>query len=485
VRPRAAALSAAALLAAVAIPASATTTTGPIIAGRPATYDYSPSFIEHGNIVQEWWCGGRNPSDPATYHDSIQYQEYNTSGTPLVTERTVLSNGATGWDSRFTCNATVIKAPLSYGGTAYSYVMYYVGTAVVGGTDNQVGAAFSSDGITWVRAGIVVPFTDTGHGYYGVAQPSAYWDGSQVVLSWEMADQNANSHWQAAAADGVTFGAARQISDAGLVSPTPQYMAYANHVPSWGSIAYDKTNGRWYTVIDDGWRPASTTAGTAVTGDWGMTLMATSDLFGGTWTALDTVDTGQTGDQTGGLGGLLRNPDGSLYSPLLPSVSIEFNVSNPRLAWNASGSTYGSNGAVTNWDLSQFTWSPGDPLRSIFRAHGADNIHITTTGWYDALAYPSPDNVNLGALYEAPTGAATTAIFSCKAFSSNYFWTTDPNCLGAFVVGLAGYGYSTPAADRLPLYRCEVREVGDYVSTDPNCGGDYSYGLIAYSQAGP
>jgi hypothetical protein len=184
---------------------------------------------------------GRNAADPTSYHDSIQYQEYTTSGTMLVPVHTVLSNGASGWDSRFTCNATVIKAPLTYNAVAYSYVMYYVGTAVVGGTDNQIGAAFSTDGQHWTKdPSPVVPFSDTGHGYYGIAQPSAYWDGTKVALSWEMADKNLNSHWQATAADGITLTAARRISDNGLASLTPQYMAHANRVPSWGTAAADR-----------------------------------------------------------------------------------------------------------------------------------------------------------------------------------------------------------------------------------------------------
>lgn len=482
-----AALAVAAVLAALA-PASATTTTdGVRAAGRDLLYDYTPSFIRHGNIVQEYWCGARNSSDPSSYHDSIQYQEYTTSGALMVPVHTVLTNSldAAAWDGRFACNATVVKGgfvnPLGDGVT-YPYAMYYVGTSVVGGTDNQIGAAFSLDGNAWTKyPSPVIAYADPGHGWYGDAQPSAYWTGTQLLLSYELADGGTNTHWQAASSDGVHFAAPARISDAGFASPTPQMIPYTNKIPCWGSIAYSTVDRRWYATICDGWRPAATTGGTAESGDWGITLVSTDDLFAGTWTTLNTYDTGQSGDEVNFLGGILRNPDGTVYSAGQPSVTVEASASNPRIPWNASGSAIGANAAVSHWDVIPFTWSPGDGLRTIIRVHNG-STYYTTTGWFDAIAYPTTDPQTLGGLYEGPTGEATVPVFSCKAFASNYFWTVSPDCQGQLMVGIAGYGYATPAADRIPLYRCEVPGVGSYVDSNPACGGNTSYGLIAYSQ---
>lgn len=269
----------------------------------------------------------------------------------------------------------------------------------------------------------------------------------------------------------MTFAGPAFITAAGLPSPTP----------SWGGAAYDPADGRWYAAFNQNDRPASTTGGVAENGQPGVTLYATSSLDTGTWTELDTIDTVMTGSEANFIAGLLRDPAGDLSSTFLPSVRLDVSQSWPRPAYNASGAQLGNSGQFNNWQIGWHQWNPGQPWRTLQRVDYAGGHHEVTTGWWDNTVYHL-ETVNLGKLAEAPTGAATVPLYSCKAGSTNYFVSLDTACETQYKLGLEGYAYATAAPDRLPLYRCDVPGSDHFVSTDPGCEGQKTEMLLGYSQ---
>lgn len=489
---------------------ASTTASGPVL-GLSGYYDYADSQIrdDAAGSVTDWWCGDL----PGHTTDTIlQEQRRIADGAVTIPERQVLAEGPAGaWDAAFTCNPSVVQGDFldPFGdGLDYSYALYYVGTADPDGHDNSIGAAFSTDGATWRKYPTpVLTFPDTGHGYYGYAQPSATVIGGRVWLLFEDWDAPAarapgpvptgrhavlttpgrqpahaktaatstaavGTHWYTMSnPDGVTFAGPALMTSTGLPVPTP----------SWGGAAYDPQDGRWYAAVnDDPVRPAATTGGIGERGQPGVTLYATGNLDTGPWTELDTIDTVATGSEANFIAGLSRGPDGTLAGDLLPSVQLELSQSWPRPAYSASGTQLAGSGAVNQWQIGQATWTPGQPWRVLQRVDYAGGHHEITTGWWDTTVYHLERT--LGSLAEAPTAAATVPLYSCKAGASDYFVSHQSGCEGQYKLGLEGYAYATPAPDRLPLYRCYTAAGGHFVSTDPACEGTITEGLLGYSQ---
>jgi hypothetical protein len=470
-RARAAAVLALAAVALLLGPAAASTTLGGPMLGTAGRYDYSDQGVRDSAADTEthWWCG-----DTAAHPtDTILEQQYKVSTwTVTAPERTALQETPGAWDSLYTCNpSNAVRGsfPNVLGdGVTYTWAIYYVGST--SGSDNQIGAAFSLDGLTWHKyTQPVVPWTNTGHSWYGFGQPSVQDVGGALTMMYEESSPGAVHH-EATSIDGVHWSDVGVLSTAGLPSPTPW----------WGSAAYDPQDGRWYAAYGDGWRPPATTGGVRENADGGFTLYATADPLAGTWTELDTVDTALTGYETNFLAGMLRDPDGTLSSAFLPSIKLLPSTAYPRPAYNASHAQLAAAGQFNSWDIAWHLWTPGSALRPLLRVHHGSQ-HDTTTGWYDS-SYYTPEAFNLGGLYEAPTGDATVPLYLCKAFTTDYIPTTDPSCLGQYKSGLLGYLYASPGPGRIALYRCTVPEIGDMISLDPGCEHQQVHGLLGYSQ---
>lgn len=460
-------------------PANASTQVGGLVAGSSGYYDYGPTVIQAGQTQDFWWCG----DTAGRLNDTVFHQQYSLSGGVHITipQHPSLVEGPAGaWDSQYVCNPDVVEGAFTdpFGdGVDYAYAMYYVGTS--NSADNAIGVAFSTSGDSWRKYPdpVVLP-TSPGHGYYGVGQPNV----SLVAGVWVMLyedDETPNDQWgrvasgahaEATSPDGLHWTTLGAVSTAGLADPGA----------TWGGAAYDGADGRWYAAYHEPLRDPATTGGVVERGQSGVTLYAAPDPLAGPWTALDTIDTVTTGFESNFLPGLLRGADGDLYGPNLPSVTLYLSTSNPRPAYNAGHTQLGQNGAFNNWDIAWSIWTPGSPLRKLTRyVHAATSEHLTTTGY--AWPYYTAESVNLGHLYEAPAGDAATALYSCRAFSTDFIPSTDPGCLGQYRAGLLGYLYSAPGTGRIALYRCTVPQVGDFISARADCEGKHADGLIGYS----
>ena len=459
------------------------------VVGRYGRYDYSPSVIQSGDVQQFWWCGqAHNPVNTSQDTDTILYESINTSTNVSSNPVVVLAETPGAWDSAYTCNPKVVRGsfvnPLGNGQT-YSYVMYYVGTALAQGTENSIGAAFSLDGIHWIKYPQPV-IRSTSANVYGVGQLAVYNSDQQggIWLFYED-DTPTSVHIKATSTDGIHFAVQGTLTTNGLDPNNPQ--------PTWGDMAYDSSNKVWYAVfnlpfrdpVTTGFVNATTTPDNIEYGQYGVQLYRIADgslLSGVTpWQLLKTVDTNSTGYECNFIAGFLRDEYGNVNVGAYPTIQMYPSISNPQPNWDATPAEAGLSCHIESWDIgSAAVWSPGDgPLA--LNVYFNEKVHEVTTGWIDS----NGDfllQATLGHLYESPQNGATVPFYGCKSGSVDYFVSLDSACEGARILGLNGYGYSQPVAgiNLVPLYRCLTSQ-DHFVSSNSNCEGATTEGLLGYA----
>lgn len=454
------------------------------IAGRIAFYDYSPSAIQSGNVLQLWWCGADdNPRDRTQISDAIEYQSINLDDGSHYGPIPALTETQYAWDGAYTCNPKVIGGtfvnPLGNGKT-YSYALYYVATDDPKGTNNRIGVAFSNNGKDWAKypQPVLLPESKMG---YGVAQPALYNTDHQAGIRMLYEDNSLTLgvplHASAISSDGVHFTKQGQLTMNGLDPRNP--------TPTWGDVAYDAQTGYWYALFDLPDRDPSRTGGIQESGQYGIQLYRIPDasLFSGDtpWELLTVIDTSVTGYEENFLAGFLRDRYGSLNLFPYPNLRIFVSISNPQPPWNATPATAaGEYGNVGQWDIGSAMWVPGTPTRTLNRYFNQTTYEVTT-GWVDPNGGFALQ-ATLGHLYQGPQQGATTPFFNCKNGATDYFVSLDIDCAGARILGTLGYGYAQPVANLhlVPLYRCSTGG-NDFVSNDSGCESKASGQLLGYA----
>jgi hypothetical protein len=458
------------------------------VVGRGDRYDYSPSVIQSGNVQQFWWCGqAQDPADADLDTDTILYESINTSTHISSVPVVVLAETPGAWDSAYTCNPKVVRGsfvnPLGDGQT-YSYVMYYAGTSSIQGNNNNIGAAFSSDGIHWTKYPQPV-IVSTTPGAYGVAQPAVYNSDQKggIVIFYEDSTP-ANVHVEAASTDGIHFTVQGTLTTNGITPDNPQ--------PSWGDMAYDSASKTWYATFNlpvrdpatTGYIDGTTTLDRLEHGQYGFQLyrIAEGSLLSGAtpWQLLQTIDTNLTGYECNFIAGFLRDEYGDVNVGAYPTIQMYPSISNPPPSWNATPGQAGSSCQVKTWDIGSASWSPGDgPLA--LNLYFNKKVHEVTTGWID----PNGGFIlqsTIGHLYKSPQNGATIPFYGCKSGSVDYFVSRDSACEGARILGLNGYGYSQPVAgvNLVSLYRCYTGK-DHFISSDSSCDGATAEELLGYA----
>ncbi len=452
--------------------------------GRAGVYDYSPTAIQTGDIQQFWWCGqGHNPASSSQDTDTIQYVSLNMTTGVKTNPITVLAETPGSWDSLYLCNPKVIGGtfvnPLGDGKT-YTYAMYYVGTTNPAG-GNNIGVAFSTDGIKWNKYPEPIIYA-TSQVYYGVAQPVVYNSDqkSGIWLFYEDANDPSfdNRHVLATSTDGVHFTNKGVLTSAGLSQCVPD--------ASWGDMAYDPVEQYWYALFHlpgSAGRPAATTGGVLERGQVGVVLFRIRNgaLLSGSspWEYLKSFDTNLTGNELNFLGGFIRDRFGNLNLPNYPSIQFLTSISNPKPAWNSDPAQDADSAYPSTWDISLLSWVPGESPMTLNRYKNGKG-HEVTTGWVDPAGQYQLEK-SLGHLYESPMQGADLAIYGCKQGSVGYFVSTDRNCNGATFRGIVGYGFQTPPSSTqvVPLYACTAGQ-DQFVSNDSECEGNGSGNLLGY-----
>jgi hypothetical protein len=476
-------------LAVISSPVHASTTVGAPVVGTAGDYNYSPSVMQIGNTQYFWWCsGGTNPNDPSQFSDTIKYESINLSTGATVGPEIVLAETPGAWDSVYTCNPQVVTGsftnPLG-NGINYTYAMYYVATNQSAGTLNDIGVAFSNDGVTWAKYPnpvITHNASDTG---YGVGQPAAYnSNGAGGIYVLYENTYPSEGHWEATSTDGIHFTTQGEITTNGLneVGLAGQ-SSYSS--PSWGNAAFDYQANYWYAVYNMLVRNTATTGGVQERGQVGSVVYkipAASLLTGATpWTLVNSVDTNLTGYESNFLPSFLHDRYGNVNVGGYPNIEIYTSGSNPAPAWNSSPATRGNSGGVDQWIIAWASWIPNAPLVP-FKRYYNGTVHEVTTGWVDPSGGWTLESTQ-GYLYESPQSGATVPIYGCLAGNDDYFASTYSNCEGSSYsfLGIDGYLFSTAGSGREALYRC-FTGVDHFVSTSSTCEGQHVDYRLGYAE---
>jgi len=447
--------------------------------GRAEKYDYSPSVIQSGNVRKFWWCGiAVNPTRTSQETDTIQYESFNLATGETEGPLTVLAETKDAWDTVYLCNPKVIGGsfdnPLG-DGQSFQYALYYVATADGAGTNNNIGVAFSNDGIHWKKypQPVIRKSSDIG---YGVGQPAVYNSDHKAAISMFYEDSNPISHhFYATSNDGVHFTVQGELTTNGLDPDSPQ--------PNWGDMAYDSETGYWYAVFNRPWRALSTIGGVREEGQLGIELYRIPDsalLTGSTpWQQLTTIDTNKTGNESNFLAGFVRDFYGNLNVGSYPLIQMYVSISNPQPAWDKSPADAAKSASPSRWDLAPINWTPDRPLLP-FQRYFNGTVHEVTTGWVSPSANFRKESL-LGHLYESPQQGATVPFYGCKNGDRDYFVSTDSACEGHRILGKNGYGYAQPIAglNLIAVYRCSTSH-DHFVSPDAKCEGQTVDGILGY-----
>jgi hypothetical protein len=449
--------------------------------GNIGKYNYSPSVIETGNTLQVWWCSyGINPSNPAQDTDEIFYESINTSTHESYGPVMVLAETPGAWDSVYTCNPKVIggvfENPLGDGQT-YTYAMYYVATS--NGLNNNIGVAFSTDGINWKKypQPVILATSNTN---YGVGQPALYNSDHKAGIYMLYEDYTPSVHHVlAVSTDGLHFTVQGTLTSNGLDPDNPQ--------ASWGDMSYDSKAGEWYAVFNRPIRPASTTGGVQERGQYGVEVykIPQDSLLTGAspWRQLATMDTNMTGFESNFIAGFVRDSYGNLDVASHPAIQLYTSVTYPQPAWEATPEEAGISANPGTWILMPMELAPEVNPIPIHRYFNG-SVHEVTTGWISPIGEFSLQEV-LGHLYANPLHGATVPFYSCKRNQKDYFVSRDIGCEGQRTLGKEGYGYSQSVSglNLVALYRCSEGVVpfeDHFVSKDPKCEGQTTDELLGY-----
>ena len=300
-------------------------------------YNYCPTVMtEGGDTMHIWYCSNEISGNVTDY---VAYRKgtLQADGTWTFTEKElVLSPSASGWDSRHTCDPSVIKGSFTYGGTEYGYLMAYLGCSSSNNTDNEVGIAVANapEG-PWIKVGDepVAKYIGSGEyvsGYWGYGQPSLVSvDGEgRVLLFYTKGLQSSTSvyveYWDFSDLDNMQRLGGASVSQNGLAN---------GYIFNNADFAYDAARGRLYCLAE---APCVSSDPSFITPaqilyyvDFGTEEeYPCATLFGGTyvWTKYGEVNEAATGYARNHNGAIVTDAYGritdSMTVPVVYTVSI-------------------------------------------------------------------------------------------------------------------------------------------------------------------
>lgn len=436
---------------------------GYAIFGRSGYYDYGPSIISDGKTEKFWWCGN-DAQYPTT--DTIQYRyfDYTSNQWSPITRVLVPTPGT--WDSRYTCDPSVIQGSFKNpeNGITYSYAMYYTATNVDSGVNNSIGLAYSNDGVNWVKYSQPVIRPQQANGSYGAGQAATYKSDANAgtyVFYTDTTGGLGGREYVRHTDDGINFGAPTLISDANNAGVS---------LSSNADFAYDNQSGMFYAIRET----APYRSGDREAYQLMLARMPASDLFAGTgtWEVLGFMGSAMTGFYMNHNPGLLRDGFGNV------------NISLPAIAAYFAGGT----NDPTTWDLTTVLWKPTPQTLALNRYMSSTcgngyGDHLVTTGYVQA---------SCGYRLEATLGyldmgavSGEVPLYACKAGGDD-FLSRDPACEGQQPQGIIGFLSPNAGGSTRAIYRCITGYNTDhFVSLDPGCEGQVAEGLLGYVKSSP
>lgn len=292
-------------------------------------YEYAPSAMVDPNDPTQtdiWTC---HNSTAGVISDHIYYSQ--AVNGQVVSEKAVMGPSASGWDSLSTCDPSVAGSTVTYQGTQYQYVLFYLGNDC-GVNHNQIGMAFANsvDG-TWTKFGTApvikysAPNQCSQSGDWGVGQPSVTSiDGAGKFLVFYSAGTGESA--TIAGSVPLTSGCEAFVSEVDYNSSTnTATIAWSGALPTAGlpsgcglhnfDVMYDPATDHFYAVGQDS--TPETYYPQFVSDHLNVFSISGGSIWGlsGTWSNLGSITSAYTGFARNHDAGLLRKAGGTMPDP--------------------------------------------------------------------------------------------------------------------------------------------------------------------------
>lgn len=314
-------------------------------------YNYCPSImIENNDTMHIWYCSNEisgNVTDYVAYRKGV----LNDGGKWVFGEKQlVLAPTADTWDSRHTCDPSVIKGTFEMGGENYGYLMAYLGCKTSNNCCNEVGIAVAKapEG-PWVKVDSLNPIANfyTSEDYnassWGYGQPCVLSvdKAGKVFLIYTKGVTSGTyaylEEWDFSDLDNARKLRETRLSDSGVVNASGQTDVINN-----ADFAYDPHLQRLYCLKEDfpyptdgvNWITGSNTLLYIDLGDSGMDTVFETHR----WNVAGKVTKEATGFFRCHNMGIMTDPYGQLTNPYkIPIVYTMSDNAEDYPDWNKGG----------------------------------------------------------------------------------------------------------------------------------------------------
>ena len=405
------------VLSGIAMEAGAQVAYDGVLFVRGNRWDSYPSHLFINGKHYIWWCGQSSVGGYwGQWVDAIFYTTKNSTlgSGGWSSPWQVFNNTNSPWAINHVCDPTVIPGSFSYGGSNYSFALYYTAdnSTTTPGVDNAVGLAFSNNGTSWTAyPSIVISTQGTPNGTYGAGASGAAINPvtSQIVQLYDDTTMTPPTRLKGSM-NGISF------------APTPPSATQLNVAGRGGSAAPDvsfhNADRHWYVAIQT----------YDAQGVWGgetrvLRSVNPEDLYG-SWELVGTFNRTVTGNTSNNNPGLGRQADTTLY------VDAQ--------GWAYTFFGTGSDTDPWGWDLAQGRFRPGgSPSSVLVKVDPSEPGFLAVTG--DATAAYLP----VSAVVSIPGG--TTA-------NTDHLWNAQ-----ATINGKTGFnGFVDAATEGSPLVTISV-----------------------------
>jgi hypothetical protein len=131
---------------------------------KPASYEYAPSiYFNNGASWVAFYCGTTGSGD------GIYRLTTSSGGASWSNDKLVLEANGTGGEGTHACDPSIV-----HNGAVFH--LFYTSETGPNGTKNKIHRAESTDGIKWVKRGVVVDMQNSQTTGYGAGQSSVLYD---------------------------------------------------------------------------------------------------------------------------------------------------------------------------------------------------------------------------------------------------------------------------------------------------------------------
>lgn len=328
------------------------------ISGETQIYNYAPTiFQEDENTRYIYYCSNKiegNVTDFIAYRKGVKDEKgvWKYSDVSYVVGPTEDT-----WDSRHTCDPSVVKGKFSYNNESYNYIMAYLGCVTSNNQENKVGIAVAKkpEG-PWIKVDEINPIADYKRNtsddlnntfQWGYGQPSIINldKQSQILLTYTYGDGRNTGviaeKWDLSNLDNPVKLKDGHVTIKGLKNLNGGQDIFSN-----ADFAYDSVNKRFYVVADS--RPFEDTYPNFIASSNKVAYIYDGNseeigdvLFnavGTSWNQIDEIDKSSTGFDRNHNSGILTDEYGWTIDK--DNISVVYTVSNESLSFWEAHSQY-------------------------------------------------------------------------------------------------------------------------------------------------